>query len=193
MRNEIIFDDDYSFKGKGTLDKTFLRVSNENVKEWFTRSIKEFNEIYENYQKALSDDGKILSSERNDLISELDDFFNLLLTFYIFIVEDKDKTFEVYVPNWDFRFTATVLKHTWTASGIYPELFLKATEDFNTFYKNTLSKKFKEFISAFKDYPISENAKVPEKVRFVIQKIISELFYFILKIRFQIEKCMINY
>ncbi len=193
MRNEIIFEDDYSFKGKGTLDRNFLEINNENVKTWFPQSIKEFNEIFENYQKALSDDGKITGSERNDLISELDDFFNLLITFYIFVIEDKDKTFEVYIPNWDFRFTCTVLKHTWTASGTYPELFLKATEDFKTFYQKSLATKFKELIIGFKDFPVQNNAEIPIETRNAIIKVLKELLYQILKIRFQIEKCMINY
>lgn len=193
MRNEIIFDNDYSFKGKGTLDKNYLEINNENVKKWFPQSIKEFNEIFENYQKALSDDGKITGPERSELITELDDFFNLLITFYIYVIEDKDRTFEIYLPNWDFRFTCTVLKYTWTSTGNYPELYLSATEDFRTFYQNTLAKKFKELITGFKDFPIQDDAEIPPHARNAVSKILKELVYYVLKIRFQIEKCMINY
>ncbi len=196
MRNEIIFFDDYSFKCKGTLNKNFLEITDDNVRGWFSQSVKEFNEIFENYQKALSDDGKITGPERSELMSELDDFFNLLITFYIFIVEDKDKTFEVYIVSRDFRFTCSIVKHNWTASGSYPELFLKATHDFKIFYQNILYENFKKLISEFKDFPVQdlgcEDTTIDPYKRNSLLSIIEELFYQVLKIRFQIEKCMIN-
>jgi hypothetical protein len=189
MVNAINFSSDGRFEAKGTLGEDTQSIDETNIKDWFYFALKEFKEVFENYKKFLSDDGKISGDERNLLIKELDDFFNTLISLYIFITEDEDKTFEVEIPQYGFLIHFSVYKKIWTGYGNYPESFLIAPKDFNTFLKESLSPEFKNLVESFKGYSLekTDNLKTTE-----IATSIKKLMFYILKSRFQIEKCMIN-
>lgn len=192
MKNEMTFDNDYNFQAKGFLNEEYSRLDHEKIRGWLNAAIKELNEILENYKISLADDGKITGEERSRLMKEIDDFFNILISFYVYITEDEDKIFEINIPNYDFRITISVTKNIWTGHGIYPEAFMQAPKNFLNYYKETITWEFKNLISTFKDFPLDDLSKVPRDVLIQLKQTLKKLVYHLLKTRFQIEKCMIN-
>ena len=193
MKNEIQFEKDNHFNGKGIIDESFFVENNAQIRHWFGSAVKEFREVLEKYQKFLSNDGKILGDEKTLLIKELDDFLNCLIALYHFTDKEIDKnTFKIELANYEFRFNVSIKRNTWTGYGFYPDNFMKALLDFNKYYFKILSKDFQNLVNAFKNFPIGKEEDIPDDLEREIKNLTAILIYHILKVRFQIEKCMIN-
>jgi hypothetical protein len=192
MRNEIVFKNDSTFTGKGTFKDEYAVLDKEQAKAWFPKAVTEFNEIFENYQIALSDDGKITGDERISLINELDDFLNILISLYDYIGNIPEKIYDIDLMAFNFRIKINIIKNIWIANGYYPDTFLKATEDFKAFFAGKLAPEFKLLVSLFKTYPFCNEAEIPHHEKEKVKLAISRLIHLIFKIRFQIEKCIIN-
>ncbi len=126
------------------------------------------------------------------LIKEIDDFFNCLVVFYVFIDEESTETFTIDLTNFNFKLSISINRKSWKGWGKYPDSFLKALKDFNTFYFKILAEDFKNLVNAFKDFPLDIDVEIPEAIRNNIKKAAAILFFHLLKIRYQLQKCMIN-
>ncbi len=192
MPNEIHFSNEYSLSGKGILNPRFIELDELNVKHWFPIAVQEFNDVFDSYQLALSDDGKITGEERTDIMNELDDFFNLLVSFYVYINEDPVKSFNISIMGYNFNMNVSIVQNIWTINGNYSEAFLSATENFKIFFTNRLVKDFRELVFQFKEYPAGEEHISKPVIREKMKDTCTRLLYNTLKIRFQLERCMIN-
>lgn len=192
MPNEIHFSNEYTLSGKGVLNPRFIELDELNVKHWFPIAVQEFNDVFDSYQLALSDDGKITGEERTDIMNELDDFFNLLVSFYVYINEDPVKSFNISIMGYNFNMNVSIVQNIWTINGNYSEAFLSATENFKIFFTNRLVKDFRELVFQFKEYPAGEEHISKPVIREKMKDTCTRLLYNTLKIRFQLERCMIN-
>lgn len=192
MPNEIHFSNEYTLSGKGVLNPRFIELDELNVKHWFPIAVQEFNDVFDSYQLALSDDGKITGEERTDIMNELDDFFNLLVSFYVYINENPVKSFNISIMGYNFNMNVSIVQNIWTINGNYSEAFLSATENFKIFFTNRLVKDFRELVFQFKEYPAGEEHISKPVIREKMKDTCTRLLYNTLKIRFQLERCMIN-
>ncbi|MCP4132955.1 MAG: hypothetical protein GY754_18465 [bacterium] len=177
--------------GSGSLTHAMHFVGKNVLANTITKSIEAFRLIDKEYRKAMSNDGKIVGTERTDILDRID----LLLNMMILVWQNLETTSEeshICIENKEHNFTMEffVNKVLWKAQGHLTPNMNRPVKNFHEIYSSKLAPQVISLLQTYKE--ACEDHIIDDDERASLRKGIKQVLYYVIFLRFQLEKCFIN-
>lgn len=176
--------------GKGALLEVEKILGNAGFAQGLTKAIGLYQLIDQEYKKAIGNDGKIVGSERTDILARIDLFFNGLI--YIWKQLEQSNAVSIKIENVkaDFLFMIEERNGLWEANGRLAVFFTRPVKNFQDIYNQKLAP---EIVSLLKRYAEAvEDGIIDDEERADLKENLKRVLYYTLFLRLQIEQCFIN-
>lgn len=180
-----------SVTGSGSLGQAMRFLKENTLAVAIPKSIEAFQEIDKQYRKAVANDGKIIGTERTDILDRVDLLMDIMILAWK-QTGNRGEECRIRVENKEknFLFEITEANGLWKASGRLTPSMTRPAKNFNELYNARLAPEIiallKTYREACADNVIDQNEK--ESLRHNIKQVI----YYVLFLRFQLEKCLIS-
>ncbi len=185
------YDKKYNISAKGSLVSITKEYSSDNFSLQIQGLVVLYRELYKLYAKALSNDGRIIGTERGDLLSHNDTFIHLLILMAVFLRGDESlHIISLDQTHHGFMCTITVQYDMWTANGrLAPDMVL-SVKSLKTFFDNTLNPRINSFLNRYKE-AAADNILQPDEKRDLDLEI-KYMLTTAIHMRFLLSHCLIN-
>lgn len=185
-------DPELNVTGKGTLTQAQNFLGQVNLANCLARAVGSYQKIDKEYRKALANDGRIVGTERADILEEVDLFLDLLLILMRLLDEEGRKENTIDLENKASGFLMTIRERNglWEAQGKLNMYMVRPVKNFRIIYNNKLAP---EIIDLLKNYSQAmEDGVLDVNEMQTLKKGVKQVLYYALFLRFQIEQCLIN-
>lgn len=191
--SKTFFDVDHELKitGRGSLSKIRRMIKEPSLGVCIQQAMSIYKEINETYYKALANDGKIIGSERTDILEWIDLFFDLLIMTWKTLEKGNQETL-IKIENKKHHFSLIILEKNglWIVTGHLTPIMVSPVKNFREIYNKQLSP---EIISLLQTYRAAVADKViDDQEKTELQSGLKQVLYYTLFLRLQLEKCLIN-
>lgn len=181
---------DLKLKGKGSL--VALKSIGENaLSNNIAKSIQAFQDIDIAYKKAMLNDGKIIGTERTDIIFRVDTLFDMMILIWKNIDNNRGET-KIRIENKKKHFLLEIHESNgmWSARGNLTPNMSCAVANFQEIYNKQLAPEIVNLLSVYKD--ACKDNIIDDDEKESLKKVIKQVLYYILFLRFQLENCLIS-
>lgn len=184
-------DKDLNISGRGSLTNAMRLLPDTTLATCIQEGARVFKEICTVYMKAIANDGKIIGSERGDILEEVDRFFDILILAWKSL-EPRRAQEEILIENKQhgFRLFIEEKNGIWNANGRITPLMVTPVKNFRTLYSDKLAP---EIVTLLTDYRAAVADKVIDAAeKETLRKGIRQVLYYTLFLRLQLERCLVS-
>lgn len=183
--------DDLYFNGRGGLINAQRHIGEESSSVIIKTLLSVHKEIYDLYLENISDDGKLIGSERGDLIDQIDLFFDMSLLLWRSLDPLQDNIHvRIFNRRGGFLFNLREKHNIWEAEGRLTQSMLKPYTNFSFMFRNKLSEEVRNFLNRYAQ-AAKDNFIEPSEVK-LLRNELKQVLYYTFFLRFQVERCLIN-
>ena len=185
-------DPELNVTGKGTLTAAAQRVGQLSLGNCVAKGVAAYQNIDREYRKALANDGRIVGTERADILEEIDMFIDILLLMMRILDEERRKENVTLIENRHSGFTMTIREHNslWEAQGKLNVFMVRPVKNFRTIYNNKLAP---QIIELLKNYGQAlEDGVLDVAEMQTLKQDVKQVLYYGIFLRFQVEQCLVN-
>lgn len=178
-------------QGSGSLGQALRIIGNNTLSNAITKSIQAFQEIDVSYKKAVANDGKIIGTERSDILFRTDILFDLMIISWK-ILSEGETEYRIKIENKKNDFNIDIIESNgiWKLNGHLTPNMNKPVKNFTEIYNTKLAP---EVINLLQNYKKAcEDGVLDGDEKELLKKGIKQVLYYVLFLRFQLEKCLIN-
>ncbi len=177
----------------GSLGTAQSYIGDNLLANCISKSIEAFQLIDKEYKKAIGNDGKIIGTERTDLLNRVDMLLDIVIITWRNLVGGlaaKESHIRIDNPEFDFWFQIHEANGIWKANGHFTPNMNKPVKNFIEIYSNRLAPEVIKLLQTYK--AACEDNVIDDAERESLKKGIKQVIYYILFLRFQLEKCFIE-
>ncbi len=185
-------DAELNVTGKGTLSLASQAVGKVTLAACVAKAVGSYQNIDREYRKALANDGRIVGTERADILEQVDLFLDILLLMMRLLDEERKKENVVFIENKHSGFSMTIREQNliWEAQGKLNIFMVRPVKNFRSIYNNKLAP---QIIELLKNYGQAlEDGVLDVNEMHTLKKDVRQVLYYGIFLRFQIEQCLIN-
>ncbi|MBN1499462.1 MAG: hypothetical protein JW982_04880 [Spirochaetes bacterium] len=185
-------DNENNITAEGNLLSTMNMIKPPTVSGCIRYMVTGLNMIEQSYVKALSNDNKIIGTERTDILMNIDAFFNTIILLWVLISSEKDKQHIILIGDGknNASINITVNNEQWTAAGKFTQNTAATSANLNQALKEKLIPHANRFLNTYKNAVNDEI--LDEKERLFLKNDLNNLLYETTYLRFQISYCIID-
>ena len=196
MRITTEFAADKSFEMEG-FDERFSNVLSRRDREYYeklekimSRSMREAADIRKYYMKAMSDDSKITSHERNELINQLNEFIVSVIYFREALTQSQNLKRDEEIITETKVIVQVSKSGKFSVYGKLSAKDLSENKDFSHWHNELFIKNLKSFLDDYRE-ALKDGVLSLDEVK-QLYKEIAEILYDAVLIRYLIEYCFID-
>ncbi len=185
------YDPDLYITAGGSLGKAMRMAKKNDLSSSITSAIEVFKQIDDLYAQSVSNDGRIVGTERTELLNIIDILFNLMVLIWKNLDGSGGDT-HIKIENKQVHFLLNIHESNglWKGSGRLTPIMVKPAKNFKALYTGKLSPEVVNFLKTYKE--ACEDNTIDEKEKEDLRKGIRQVLYYTLFLRLQIEKCLID-
>ncbi len=185
------YDPDLYIDAGGSLGKAMRLAKPNSLTTSITSAIEVFKQIDDLYVESVSNDGRILGTERTELLNIIDLLFNLMVLIWKNLDGAAGDTY-IKIENRQVQFLLNIHESNglWKGSGRLTPIMVKPAKNFKAIYTKKLSPEVINFLKTYKS--ACEDNTIDENEKDDLRKGIRQVLYYTLFLRLQIEKCLID-
>jgi len=184
-------DQELNITGRGSLSKVRRLIKDPSLSVCIQQAMSVYKEINESYFAAMANDGRIIGSERTDILEWVDLFLDLLITTWNCLDKSDGETrIEIDNKKHHFHLVITEKNGLWSAQGQLTPVMITPVRNFRVIYNEKLSP---EIINLLQTYRAAVADKIiDDDEKADLQKGLKQVIYYTLFLRLQLEKCLVN-
>jgi len=150
MITKLTYDKNGNFDISGTIkvDSVDFENKNINIKEFFNLMIDIMLNLKRNILKQLSNDNKILGTERVEVVQAIDKFLTLLLAFALIISDNENNYSDQYKDHFEINIQINKTKFL-TGNGKLYNISAKDIVNYDEWIDDRIINTFKRMITHF--------------------------------------------
>ncbi len=192
-KTEFQVDGELNVRGKGSLSNAHKQMGPDvTLGLCISKAVASYQSIDKEYKKAIANDGKIVGTERTDILEEIDLFLDLLIVLWRQVDEEKRRDILIPLENKQSGFHMNIRERNqlWEAQGKLNQMMVRPVRNFRDIYNNRLAP---EIIGLLKTYgEAAADGVIDINEIQDLKKGVRQVIYFTIFLRFQMEKCLIN-
>ena len=184
-------DRELNITGRGSLINEMKGLEQLALGPCIQIAMSSFKEINELYLKAISNDGRIIGSERSDLIDSIDSFFDTLILAWMSLnPRNTENSILIENKKHNFRLLIEEKNKIWNVTGRITGIMITPVKNFREIYGSKLAPQIIELLQTYREAVADRVIDDTEKD--ALMKGIRQVLYYTLFLRLQLERCLIN-
>lgn len=177
--------------GGGSLGQALRFLKENTLSSAISRSIEAFQEIDKQYRKAVANDGKIIGTERTDILDRVDMLMDIMIIAWKH-TGNRGEECRIRIENKDrnFLFEIAEANGLWKATGRLTPGMTRPAKNFNDLYNARLAPEIIALLKTYRD-ACADNV-IDQDEKEALRHNIKQVIYYVLFLRFQLEKCLIS-
>lgn len=187
----FIIDKELNINGRGSLMKVLRELESNDLGTCIRQAMGCFKEINEAYIKAVSNDGKIIGSERSDILEWIDFFFDILILSWKSLDKyAQECTISIENSKHKMRLLIEEKNSLWSMTGRITPPMITPVKNFREIYGNKLAPQIIELLQTYRE-AVADRV-IDDEEKDALRKGIRQILYYTLFLRLQLERCLIN-